>query len=144
MNHTECRCASKTVSCSPGGAGGDCPGGGRQGLAQGKTRSLAGDAPGAHGRGASLCTLGLVADFVISSCKPWDAVIPLSILGVRVGGQQAERGQAGPDGSVVAHVPTSNCFCYLIMSQAGKHPPHADISGATFAAGPRGDSQGPR
>ena len=31
-----------------------------------RPRSLAGDAPGAHGRGASLCTLGLVADFVIS------------------------------------------------------------------------------
>lgn len=29
---------------------------------------------------------------------------------------------------VVADFPTSNCFCYLIMSQAGKHPPPLLVS----------------
>lgn len=30
--------------------------------------------------------------------------------------------------SVEADFPTSNCFCYLIMSQAGKHPPPRLVS----------------
>lgn len=38
-------------------------------------------------------------------------------------------GRAGPGQSqmagVAADFPTSNCFCYLIASQAGKHPPCA-------------------
>ena len=42
------------------------PGAGDGDWLQARPQSLAGEAPGARGQGASFCTLGLVADFVIS------------------------------------------------------------------------------
>lgn len=112
------------------------------------TRESAGEAPGATGEGSSFCTLGLAEDFgrsVLQRC--WTLQSPVHsgsdkggqqgwARGDKTGERQSKAGQ-GQMASVEADFPTSNCFCYLIMSQTGKHPPpHLSISGATFAAGP--------
>lgn len=118
-------------------------GGGRQGLAQGKTGAWLETLQVAWARSLT-CTLGLVADFVMF-LQTVDAVIPLSIL---ESGWSA--GREGPGRArwqcVVAHVPKLQLLLLLNHVTGRKAPtPMPSISGATFfAAGPWGSSQGPR
>lgn len=47
--------------------------------------------------------------------------------GDKLGERQSRAGQGQMEG-VKVDFPTSNCFCYLIMSQTGKHPPPRLVS----------------
>lgn len=102
-------------------------------------RSLTADAPGAPGEGSSFYTLGLAEDFGSSFLQRcWTLQFPVHPggdngqpaglgPGDKLGERQSRAGQ-GQMASVEADFPTSNCFCYLIMSQAGKHPPPRLVS----------------
>lgn len=92
--------------------------------------------------GASLGTLGLAVDFGGSFLQPGCCNCPVhpgsddrSASRPGPGEMNGDSGRAGPgQGQMAADFPTSNCFCYLIMSQAGKTTrPTPRISGHLLA-----------